>query len=248
MRDAFLFGTNMTKVILTNVTHNYPLYVASNMSIRKALIELFISNNGVKKKSTVNQITALDDVSLNLLPGDRLGVLGDNGAGKSTLLRVIAGIYKPTSGNVIVEGKISSLLDIFFGINMDATGRENILIRGILLGLSRDEIKKISEKIIEFIDIDEFIDYPIKTYSTGMKMRIAFAISVYINADILILDEWLSVGDKGFVQKAEKALTDKISSAQIVVYASHSEEQIKRTCNKIIYLKKGRISSFYENS
>jgi len=218
------------------------------MSIRKALIELFISNNGVKKKSTVNQITALDDVSLNLLPGDRLGVLGDNGAGKSTLLRVIAGIYKPTSGNVIVEGKISSLLDIFFGINMDATGRENILIRGILLGLSRDEIKKISEKIIEFIDIDEFIDYPIKTYSTGMKMRIAFAISVYINADILILDEWLSVGDKGFVQKAEKALTDKISSAQIVVYASHSEEQIKRTCNKIIYLKKGRISSFYENS
>ena len=237
----------MTKIVLTNVTLNYPLYVAHNMSVRKALLEFFISNKGVNKKSSVNHLTALDDVSLILLPGDRLGVLGDNGAGKSTLLRVIAGIFKPTSGEVLVEGKISSLLDIFFGINMDATGRENILIRGILLGLSRHQITKISEKIIEFVDIKEFIDYPIKTYSTGMKMRIAFAISLHITADILILDEWLSVGDKDFVQKAEKALVDKISSAKIVVYASHSEEQIKRTCNKIIYLKKGRISSFYEN-
>lgn len=218
------------------------------MSIRKALFELFISNKGINKKSRVNHITALDDVSLTLLPGDRLGVLGDNGAGKSTLLRVIAGIYKPTSGDVNVEGRVSSLLDIFFGIDMDASGRENIIIRGILLGLSRHDIAKISEKIIEFIDIEEFIDYPMKTYSTGMKMRVAFAISVHVTADILILDEWLSVGDKGFVIKAEKALTDKISSAQIVVYASHSEEQIKRTCNKVIYLEKGRIISFYENS
>jgi lipopolysaccharide transport system ATP-binding protein len=238
----------MTKIVLTNVTLNYPLYVASNMSIRKALLELFISNKGINKKSTVNHITALDDVSLTLLPGDRLGILGDNGAGKSTLLRVIAGIYKPTSGNINVEGRISSLLDIFFGINMDASGRENIIIRGILLGLSRHDITKISEKIIAFIDIKEFIDYPMKTYSTGMKMRVAFAISIHVTANILILDEWLSVGDKGFVKKAEQALMDKISSAQIVVYASHSEEQIKRTCNKVIYLKKGRINSFYENN
>jgi len=192
----------MTKIVLTNVTLNYPLYVASNMSIRKALLELFISNKGINKKSTVNHITALDDVSLTLLPGDRLGILGDNGAGKSTLLRVIAGIYKPTSGNINVEGRISSLLDIFFGINMDASGRENIIIRGILLGLSRHDITKISEKIIAFIDIKEFIDYPMKTYSTGMKMRVAFAISIHVTANILILDEWLSVGDKGFVKKA----------------------------------------------
>lgn len=234
----------MAKISLQNVTLNYPLYLSSNMSIRKSLLNFFFKRNDQSDKDVIHHITALDNLSFILKPGDILGVLGDNGAGKSSLLRLIAGIYIPTTGKLCVEGKISSLLDIFFGINLDATGKENIIIRGILIGLSKNEIYKISEQIINFIDIGEFIDYPMKTYSTGMKMRLAFAISIFIPSDILLMDEWLSVGDKKFINKAEKAMVGKISNTSIVVYASHQEDQVNRICNKIIRLNKGRIVSF----
>lgn len=238
----------MTYIKLKNISLNYPLYLTSSMSIRKAIFEFFLFKNKLVNKKKPKHIKALDRISIELKPGDRLGVTGDNGAGKSSLLRVISGIYPPTSGKLQVEGKISSLLDIFFGVNLDATGRENILIRGILIGLSKEKINEISDKIIEFVDIGEFIDFPLKTYSTGMKMRLAFAISIYITSDILILDEWLSVGDKTFVKKAEKALRERVSGAQIVIYASHSKQQIERICNKVINLKKGRISSYNDFS
>lgn len=238
----------MVKISLNNVTLNYPLYISSNMSIRKSFIDFFVSKKDFEINKNIKHITALKNISIELTPGDKLGVLGGNGAGKSSLLRVIAGIYPPTEGNIFTNGKISSLLDIFFGINMDATGRENILIRGILIGLSRDEINKIAEKIISYVDIGEFINYPMKTYSTGMKMRLAFAISINIPSDILLMDEWLSVGDKKFVEKAELTMINKISRTSIVVYASHQEDQVNRICNKVIKLKKGSISSYYEPS
>lgn len=238
----------MAYIKLQKVSLNYPLYLTSSMSIRKALFEFFLFKNKKNNQNKPKHIKALDSISIDLKPGDKLGVMGENGAGKSTLLRVISGIYPPTTGKVKVEGKISSLLDIFFGVNLDATGRENILIRGILIGLSKEQINEISDKIIEFVDIGEFINFPLKTYSTGMKMRLAFAISIYITSDILVLDEWLSVGDKKFVKKAEKALRDRVSGAQIVIYASHSKTQIDRICNKVINLKKGRIVKYNELS
>lgn len=234
----------MSFIKLKNVSLNYPLYLSSNMSIRKSLIRIFLNNKNESQNEAIHHIKALTKISFELFPGDVLGVLGDNGAGKSSLLRVISGIYKPTDGKILVKGRISSLLDIFFGINMDATGKENIIIRGILIGLTRGEIANIIVEIISFIDIGEFINYPMKTYSTGMKMRLAFAISIYIPSDILLMDEWLSVGDKDFVKKAEKAMTSKVFNTSIVVYASHHEEQVKRLCNKIIRLNKGKIISY----
>ena len=234
----------MIKVDLKNVSLNYPI-ICNNNSIRRAFFDKFKKRN-IYYNSAIQHVTALKNITFNLKSGDRLGIQGENGAGKSTLLRVIGGIYHPSNGNLIVQGRISSLLDIFFGVNNDATGRENILIRCYLLNLKPHDTYLLSKKVIDFIDIGKFIDLPIKTYSTGMKMRLAFGISVFIKSDILLMDEWLSVGDKEFVEKAERQLLQTIKRTGIFLFASHNEKQLRKLCNKILKLEHGKIISFKE--
>ena len=176
-------------------------------------------------------VTALRDLSLNLKSGDRLGVMGPNGAGKSTLLRVIAGIYEPTSGSIEVKGRIASLIDISLGMELEASGFENIRMRGVMMGLSLKQIKSLEEEIADFTELGPYLNMPIRSYSTGMHMRLGFAVSTAVPADILLMDEWLSVGDEAFKIKAEKRLEDYVNKSSILVLASHSKETIEKLTN-----------------
>jgi lipopolysaccharide transport system ATP-binding protein len=163
--------------------------------------------------------------------------MGPNGAGKSTLLRTLAGVYFPTSGTIEVQGRIASLIDISLGMDVEATGFENIRMRGIMMGLSLKQIKSMEEEIADFSGLGDFLHLPIRTYSTGMNMRLGFAVSTAVDADIILMDEWLSVGDSEFIQKAEKRLENFIGRSSILVIASHSEDLIQKTTNQILRLE-----------
>ena len=181
-------------------------------------------------------VTALHNLSLKLEPGDRLGVMGPNGAGKSTLLRVIAGIYEPTQGSVEVRGRIASLINISLGMELEASGYENIRMRGVMMGLSLKQIKSLEEEIADFTELGPYLNMPIRSYSTGMHMRLGFAVSTAVPADILLMDEWLSVGDEAFKIKAEKRLEEYVKKSSILVIASHSNETIEKLTNKKLIL------------
>ena len=191
-------------------------------------------------------IRALDELSFTLQDGDRLGIIGHNGAGKSTLLRLLGGVYRPTSGMACINGAVGSLIDISLGIDPEVSGRENISMRGALLGLSRSELSKRVDDIIDFSELGNFIDLPVRTYSTGMHLRLAFSVSTMLSPDILLMDEWLSVGDEAFRHKAEQRLEEMVRATSIIVLASHSKELILRTCNRVLWLEHGRIRDFCE--
>ena len=160
-------------------------------------------------------VKSLSHINLNIRDNERVGLLGHNGAGKSTLLRVLGGVYTPSSGFAEVQGKVGSLIDISLGIDSEATGLENIFLRGALLGIPKKKIEQELEKIIEFSELGDFINMPVRTYSTGMHMRLAFAVSTMITPDILLMDEWLSVGDRDFQNKAEKKLSDLVNQSNV---------------------------------
>ena len=168
--------------------------------------------------------------------------MGHNGSGKTTLLRVLCGIYPPTSGIVSIEGRVNALINIMFGVDYESSGRENIKLRGLLMGLSRRRINDIIDEVVDFSELNDFIDLPMRTYSSGMALRLAFAVATSIDTDILVLDEWLSVGDQEFTQKAEERLIGLISKAKILVIASHNEHLIDRTCTRKIMLEHGAIT------
>jgi len=186
-------------------------------------------------------IRALEDLTLTIKDGDRVGLLGHNGAGKSTLLRLLSGVYEPSSGRAEIKGEIGSLIDVSFGIDPEASGRENIYLRGALLGLTRAEIKAKLDEIIDFSELGDFIDMPVRTYSSGMHLRLAFSVSTIIRPEILLMDEWLSVGDEGFRVRAEARMNELVESTHILVIASHSRELVRDTCNRAIWLEHGKI-------
>ena len=190
-----------------------------------------------KDKVRPQSVRALSNITLQLKDGDRLGVMGPNGSGKSTLLRTLAGVYHPTSGSIDVSGSIASLIDISLGMDSEATGYENIRMRAIMMGMKLKQIKLIEEEIAEFTELGKFLELPIRTYSTGMHMRLGFAVSTTVPADIILMDEWLSVGDNDFLIKAEKRLHDYIQKSSILVIASHSEELISKLTNQTLRLK-----------
>jgi ABC-2 type transport system ATP-binding protein/lipopolysaccharide transport system ATP-binding protein len=185
---------------------------------------------------------ALRDISLTLTDGDRLGLIGHNGAGKSTLLRVLAGIYEPLSGRAQIKGTIASLTDITMGMNLEATGYENIVLRGVFLGLQVKEIRRMIPDIEAFTELGEFLKLPMRTYSTGMMLRLAFAVTTAIIPEILIMDEMIGAGDAAFVAKATARLNQMISSSRILVIASHDVEIIRRFCNRAVLMETGRIA------
>ena len=230
----------MASIELKDVIVDFPIYNANTRSFKNTVLKATIGGKVDIYEQNIN-IRALDGIAFTLKDGDRLGLVGHNGAGKSTLLRLLGKVYIPCAGTARIEGSIGSLIAISLGIDQEATGRENIYIRGSLLGLKKQEIEQKIGQISELCDLGSFIDLPIRTYSTGMQMRLAFAVSTMIRPDILIMDEWLSVGDESFRSKAESRMVDLVNNAQILIIASHSKELIKNTCNRVIWLEHGKI-------
>lgn len=231
----------MARITLRDVVVDLPIFNAHARSLKQRVIGAATGGRLAADASGHIVVRALDNVSIQLNDGDRIGLIGHNGAGKTTLLRVLNGAYLPTSGRAVIEGEVQSLIDISLGIDSEATGRENILVRGALLGMTRSEIQRHMLQVIEFADLGDFVDMPLRTYSSGMHLRLAFAISTVMRPEILLMDEWLSVGDENFKMKMEKRLDDLVSNTSILVIASHSRELILRLCNRVIWLKHGRI-------
>lgn len=197
----------------------------------------------LKRELMYKEFWALKDVSFQVDKGDRVGILGLNGAGKSTLLKVVAGVLKPTEGNCSVKGKIVPLLELGAGFSPEYTGAENIYLYGAMLGYSKSFIEEKYDEIIAFSELKEFIDVPVKNYSSGMRSRLGFAIATVVEPEVLILDEVLSVGDAKFRRKCETKIQSMFEKGITVLFVSHSIEQVKRICNKAIILEKGKIIS-----
>lgn len=189
-------------------------------------------------------VTALESVSLELADGDRLALLGHNGSGKTTLLRVLNRVYAPTSGTAIIEGSVGSLIDISLGFNPEATGRDNVKFRLSLLGISKPDRERLVEEIFDFTELGDFFDIPIRTYSSGMQMRLAFASATASQPEIILMDEWLSVGDEAFRKKAEGRLGDVLERGKILILASHSRQLVEEVCTKAVWLERGRVREF----
>lgn len=197
--------------------------------------------DGDTKERNPEGTVAVDGVTLTLHEGDRLGIVGRNGAGKSTLLHLIAGLSDPTSGSIRIRGKVTSIMTLGVGLRDDLSGRENIYVDGEIQGKSRSETEAVIEQIIDFSELGDFIEYPVRTYSTGMKARLAFAMISHIDPEILIIDEALSVGDASFSVKATARILEICSRGKIVILVSHGMQSIRDICNRCLYMKDGRV-------
>lgn len=228
-------------VILDEITVEFPIYSAHGRSMKRSLVAATTGGRiGLSENDRVS-VRALEGVSLRLGPGDKLGVIGHNGAGKTTLLRVIAGVYEPLAGSLTTIGRVGGLYDLTLGMDMEATGQENIYIRGMLLGLDKAEIERRTAEIAEFTNLGDYLSLPVRTYSSGMLLRLGFAVTTSVELDILLMDEWLSVGDREFAVSSEKRLKDVVERAKILILTAHSLELIQQVCNKCLWLEKGRV-------
>ncbi len=232
----------MSKVVATDVVVEFPIYGAQSRSLKNTFIRA--ATGGILARDAADRVVvrAINNVSFSFGEGDRVGIVGHNGSGKSTLLRVIAGAYEPTSGEINVQGKLSSMLSIAVGMEAEATGLENIYLRGIVMGLKPKEIAAMVDGIAEFSELGDYLHMPLRTYSSGMYMRLAFAISTSVPADIIVMDEWLSVGDTSFYEKAQQRLKDMIDRSKILFLASHDEKLIRKNCNALIRLNHGEMT------
>jgi lipopolysaccharide transport system ATP-binding protein len=226
-----------TSIRLDKVNLHYSAVAFKERSL-KSLFTGFIS---ARRGGEMRDIHALKDVSAEIRPGERVGLIGHNGAGKSTFLKMVAGLYPISSGTRQVEGTIRPMFDLNLGFEPDATGRENILYRGLLLGLTPRFMRDIEKEIVAFADIGEFIDYPIKTYSAGMQVRLAFAISTTVGGDILLLDEVIGAGDANFMQRAKARITNLIEASEILILATHDFGALRDICKRGIVLHHGEM-------
>ena len=231
----------MTQINFQNVFAEYPVFNANGRSIKNQLVRIATGGILGSTQSGKVLVSAITNLTISISDGDRIGVIGHNGAGKTTFLKLLSGIYEPTSGEITRVGRISALTDIGLGIDSEATGRENIFIRGALLGFSKSEMTSKLDDIIEFTELGEFIDLPVRTYSTGMHLRLAFAVATAIDPEILVMDEWLSVGDEQFRYQAEARMASLLARTKVLVIASHSRQLIEATCNRVIWLEHGHL-------
>lgn len=236
------------EIQLKNLSVDFRIYDNAHRSLKKTILNLSTGGRVAEDIHHHRIVKALDRVSFKIKKGTRLGLLGHNGSGKTTLLRVLSGIYAPSFGELTVSGKVASLLDVSMGLDPDATGFENIYLRGILQGLTPKDIRSKVKEIADFSDLGDFLYFPVRTYSSGMVMRLAFSIATSVNAEILIMDEWLSVGDISFNTKASERLSSLVKEASILVIASHDENLISKLCNRVIRLEHGQVVSDEEKN
>jgi ABC-2 type transport system ATP-binding protein/lipopolysaccharide transport system ATP-binding protein len=232
------------QLVLENVSVSFPIYHGGARSLKKRLL---YQGSGGRLARDVNQrvtVEALRNISLALRPGDRVALVGPNGAGKTTLLRVMAGIYEPEQGIVESRGLLSPMFDANVGIDSEINGYENIRLRGLILGLKPQEIEERIPEIVEFTDLGDYLDVPVRTYSSGMMARLTFAITTSFAPEILLMDEWIIAGDAGFMKKAHSRVDAFLERTSIVVLASHSEDICRRWCNKAVWLDHGEIKAY----
>lgn len=234
----------MIAIDVEDVTRIYQKYSARHrfQTFKSAIVRGDI----VKALRPDELVTALDGVSFRVEKGTTFGIIGENGSGKSTLLKIVAGIAKPTSGRVSVKGKVSALIELGAGFHPEITGRENVYINGIMLGLSKKEINRKFNEIVRFAELEDFIDAPVKTYSSGMYMRLGFSIAINVNPDILLIDEVLAVGDASFVPKCLDRIDDFRRRKKTILFVSHDLQTVEKICDRVIWLKEGRIQAMGE--
>lgn len=231
----------MSFIRLKNVSVEFPIYNSSSRSFKNRVLSVATGGKIERRSDRTVIVRGLDDVSISLNDGDRVGLIGHNGSGKTTLLRILSGIYTPTKGSAVIDGHAVSLININLGIDPDATGRENIRLRCAMMGMYPKEIAAKFNAISDFSGLGEFLDMPFRTYSSGMQLRLAFAASTSINPEILIMDEWLSTGDEDFKERANGRMRNLVDETKILVLASHSKELLLKNCNRVIWLEHGRV-------
>jgi ABC-type polysaccharide/polyol phosphate transport system ATPase subunit len=242
------------RVKFDKISVDFPIYDANSRSLKHKLIlnklSKFVSDvqnvggNVRQDKDGLVLVRALDDISFSMLDGDRIAVLGHNGSGKTTLLRVAAGIYEPLQGDLISRGRVMPLFNIMEGLTPDAKGSEMIRIRGALLGLSQQQIEEKTADIVEFSELGEYMEMPVRTYSTGMLVRLMFGITTAITSEILIMDEFIGAGDASFFERAQIRLKKFVDEASVLLVATHSPSIAKQWCNKAILLNHGHLVEF----
>lgn len=227
----------MSKITIKDVSVNFRIYHDRFPHIKDYVFG-FLNPD---RKSSYSVFPAVEAVSFEINPAERVGIIGSNGAGKSTLLKTLCRIYEPSKGVINVTGRIVPLLEIGAGFHPEFTGRENIYLNGSILGLKKKQLQSIENEIIKFAEIEEFIDTPVKYYSTGMYMRLAFSLATAIHPDIIILDEIFAGGDAGFVTRAKARLHDMINKSDIMIMVSHDMELVRSLCNRVIWLDHGKV-------
>ncbi len=236
----------MPAIQLDNLSIGYPILHSGHRSLKKSFVSAATGGKILRESRKAPYVQALKQISASIQAGDKVGLVGPNGAGKTTLLRAIAGIYEPMSGQVYTEGRITALLDVGLGVNIDMTGRENIMLRGNYMGIRPKEMAKLAPEIEAFTELDEYLDMPLRTYSAGMRIRLVFGIATSVKPDVLLMDEWVMAGDAAFLDKAKARMQDFVSSSSILVLASHNNAIISKWCNKAMFLLSGELVAFGE--
>jgi lipopolysaccharide transport system ATP-binding protein len=232
----------MTYLRAHDLVVDFPIYGAQSRSVRNTLMRAATGGALARDAGERVVVRALDHVSFEFHEGDRVALVGHNGSGKSTLLRVLAGAYEPVGGLLEVRGRVASMLSIMLAIDLESTGYENIRLQAMLFGMSKSTIEKRIDEIAEFTELGDYLTMPLRTYSSGMRMRIAFAVATSIDPEIILMDEWIAVGDAHFMEKAAQRLSAFVKRAGLLVLASHSPDLARKTCNKGIMLSHGKVA------
>ena len=230
----------MAHIRIENVSVDFPLYHGSARSLKKTVFAAASGRLGEDTRQRV-VVQALRNITIDLKSGDRLGLVGTNGAGKTTLLRTLAGIYEPIAGRIRVEGSLNALLDPQLGMNMDLTGRENIMLRGLYNGFSKPQIEAMEADVQAFAELGEFLDLPVRFYSSGMIVRLGFALATCIRPQVLLMDEWFLAGDASFMAKARARLESVVRGAEILVLSSHQSGAVLDWCTRVVWMDHGRV-------
>ncbi|MGY1604122.1 galactan export ABC transporter ATP-binding subunit Wzt/RfbE [Geodermatophilus sp. SYSU D00815] len=238
--------SDVTRVSITtkDACVDFPIFDAKTRSLKKTVLGVVGGN--IASDTKVPIVEALKDITLNLQHGDRVGLVGHNGAGKSTLLRLLSGIYEPTRGTAEIHGRVAPVFDLGVGMDPEISGYENILIRGLFLGMSRKQMLARVDDIAEFTELGDFLSLPLRTYSTGMRIRLALGVVTSIDPEILLLDEGIGAVDAAFMERARDRLADLVQRAGLLVFASHSEEFLRQLCDTALWLEHGRVRAHGE--
>ena len=243
LADCLLGMSVVASIRIESVTVDFPVYNTGTRSLKNRLLHQGTGGRIGRDAGNRLCVRALDDVSLKFKHGDRVGLVGHNGAGKTTLLRVLAGAYEPTHGHMWRHGRTASLLNVSLGIDSEATGYENIMTRGLFLGLMPGQVRERMDEIAEFTELGDYLTMPVHTYSAGMRLRLAFAVCTCFKPEILLMDEWINVGDQSFVEKARRRLEEFVDRAGILVLASQNAALLERICTTGVVLDAGKVKA-----